>query len=178
LKSSLISRGKSVESLHGGSNVGLVELASSVLRNVGVAGLRVNTIVSNDVFEGIGHESSIASLVTVAVRAVHQVLLRETDEGLSTLKNVGSFKRSGGRERPARSALSLILDTGDGIRLAPINRGRESSLVGGGGDGSLGPGRGFPGSRSDSQVGSEVKGAEFLVGEVTEFVHGNSEALG
>jgi len=65
-ESGFISGLNSVVSLHGGSNVGLVELASSILRNVGVAGFRVDTVVGDDVLHGINHETAIASLVAEA----------------------------------------------------------------------------------------------------------------
>jgi len=169
----------SVVSLHGGSNVGGVELARSVLRNVGVRGFRVDTVVGDDVLEGIDHETSVASLVSERSRAVHQVLLRKTDEGLSSLKNVGSFERSGGRERPARSALSLVLDSGDGVLLSPVHRGGESrKRISGERDGALRPGGAFPGGRSDVKLGSEVVSLEFIVGKISEFVHSEGESGG
>jgi len=176
-ESGFISGLNSVVSLHGGSNVGLVELASSILRNVGVAGFRVDTVVGDDVLHGINHETAIASLVAEASRAVHQVLLRETNEGLSSLENVSSFERSGGRERPARSALSLVLDSSYGILGSPVHRG-GNSLLGAESNGSLGPWATFPRSRSDAKSSSEVIGLELIVGEITEFIHSDREASG
>jgi len=66
----------------GGSDVGLGEVASSILSGVGVEALGVDTLVIDDVLHGLGHETSIAALVSVRVRAVHDVLLGEGDEGL------------------------------------------------------------------------------------------------
>jgi len=112
-----------------GSNIAGLEVASSVLSSVRVRGFRVNTVVGNDVVHGSSHQTSIETFVSLSGRAVDQVLFGETDQRFGS-KEVASFNRSGGRERPARSALSLILDGGDGTLGGPVKRVREGNVGG------------------------------------------------
>jgi len=85
---------------------------------VWVLGFGVNTAILNNPFEGVVHESSLASVVSV-VGALDEFFL---GEGLEVLGGqvVLTFHVSGGGERPAGSALSLVLDVGDGSVLSPI----------------------------------------------------------
>jgi len=68
--------------LQSGSNVLGVEVASSILSSVGIAGLGINSLVRNDVVHGLSHESSITSLVSLRSRAIHEVLLGQRNEFL------------------------------------------------------------------------------------------------
>lgn len=92
--------------------VGSIVLAGSINSLVGVLALKGDSVI-NDVVEGIIHESSVASLVSILGRAVAQLLFGERKKVL-VLEEVSTFKGSGGGESPARSALTLILDGGDG----------------------------------------------------------------
>ena len=82
------------------TNVSGVEAAFFVPSHVGVAALGVNSVVFDDVLEGIVHESSVASLVALCSGAVHEVLLTQGDQvprGIEVL----SLQGAGGTEGPA-----------------------------------------------------------------------------
>lgn len=112
----------------GGTNVGRVELARvGASGGVRVGGLSINTMVVDDVLEGLVHKSSVATLVSLVSGAIDKVLLRERDELLG-LQEVSTLNGTSSRERPARSALTLVLDRGDGTMVSPIPRGRDSNL--------------------------------------------------
>jgi hypothetical protein len=138
----------------GGTNVGSVEAALALDGLVGVGGLGVNTVVLDDVLESLVHQTTVAgederrrrtkarhkpAIVTLGTRAVNEVLLRERDE-VSSGKAVLSLEGAGGREGPARAALSLVLDRGDDTLGAPVDLGGEGANIGGGG--GLGDGGG------------------------------------
>lgn len=126
---------------------------------VRVVVLSAETIGCN-VLEGVVHESSVASHVTVFGVAGDELLLGEGD-GVSVLLEVSSLHSTGGGEGPAGSAGSLVLDVGDVSGPNPVN-----GIVGlyalEGVDiaGSL-----FPGGRL-----GKVKGLELVEGEVGELV--------
>jgi len=80
---------------------------------------------------------------------------------------VASFNRSSGRERPARSTLSLVLHVSNSSLLSPVNRCRKSS------GGSLS----YVSWDLFGDSSSQVDFAEFLNGEISKFVHSNSEGL-
>jgi len=145
--------------------VGGAVLAGSILSSVGVRGLGVDTVVGDDVLEGISHETTIATLVTLGTRAINQVLLGEGDEGLG-VQEVSTLNGASGGERPAGTALALVLDASDGTFFPPINRGRESRDIDfNGGFGNL----------NVSLLQTLEKAVEFIVGEISELVHANSE---
>ncbi len=85
---------------------------------------------------------------------------------------MSTLSGTGGRERPAGSALALVLDVGNGALVSPIERGRQ-------GAGSLG----LEGGGQTTKVGSAVEVetleylAEFLSGQVTKLVHAQGEGL-
>jgi len=87
-------------------------LAGLVSGNIGVVALRADTI-GGDPSEGVVHQTAIASLVARAASAVNQHLFREGRQ-LLVLDEHGTLERAGSGESPARSALTLILDGGDG----------------------------------------------------------------
>jgi len=112
----------------GGTNVVPVESAGvGSSGGVRVRSFGVNTSVLDDVLESLIHETTVASLVSFGGGAVDEVLLGEGDEVLGG-QEVGTFSGTSGRERPARSALSLVLDVGDGTVLSPIPRGRDRHI--------------------------------------------------
>jgi len=147
-----------------GSGVG----ASSVLSGVRVGRLGVDTSVGDDVLHGLSHESTVAALVALAPRAVHEVLLRERDELLGA-EEVATLGGTSGGEGPARSALLLVLDGSDGTLLRPVPGGGGSS---GSERGSLPVLEGVSGHLEAVEVLSELS-----VGHVSESVHGEGEAV-
>jgi len=147
------------------TTVGGVVLAGSVLSSVRIGRLGIDTTVGDDVDEGLSHEATIATLIALRSRAVNQVLLGEADKGASE-ESVSTFNRASSGERPARTALALVLDTSDYALGPPVNRGWE------GGNVDL-KRRGGNIEVNLLQALEEV--VEFVVGEVSEFVHANSE---
>lgn len=77
---------------------------------------------SLNIFEGVIHQSSVTSFISIFSRAINELFFRERLKSLF-FNERGSFKGSGGREGPARSTLSLIFDGGDGSSFVPIDRG-------------------------------------------------------
>jgi hypothetical protein len=96
--------------------------------------------------------------------AVNKVLLRESNE-LGLGQKVGTFGGTSGRERPARSALSLVFDVGDGSVLSPIPRGRNRHI-----DGNF---RDVFDDLGDVHAASPS--GELFSSLISEFVDGNSE---
>jgi hypothetical protein len=148
-------------------------LASSIGSSVWVRSLRADTLVVDDELESVIHQTTVAALVSFSSRAVNQLLLRERQE-LSSVDEDVSFSRSSGGEGPARSALSLVLDWGDGSGGFPIDRGWEGREVElqliGDVDRSLLLGT----------VSSGITSGELISSEVSELVdtHGPGESLG
>jgi len=71
-----------------------------------------------------GGETSIAGFVLEElVVAIEELLLRERSKSIS-LDLPDTFEASSGRESPARTALTLILDGGNGSSSAPVDGGR------------------------------------------------------
>lgn len=61
-----------------------------------------------DVLESLVHQTAVATLVAVLGGAVDQLLLGQRDQATSLAEPL-TFQRAGGRERPARAALTLVL---------------------------------------------------------------------
>jgi len=153
---------------HGGADVGLVESASSVASSVGIRGLGVDSLVGNDVVERVSHQTSIAAFVSVAGGTIDQVLFGEGDKAAG-LDLVASFNSSGGGERPARSALALVLNSGDGTLGNPVH--------GGGGIG-VGTDDGRRVSNvGDVHVKSQIGLCELSRSQITQRIHSKSEGL-
>ena len=70
------------------------------------------------IVESIGHGATIATVVFVDT--VHQSLFGEIGQ-FAGLDSFESFNGAGGRESPARSAVALVLDRGDGVVLSPVH---------------------------------------------------------
>jgi len=102
--------------LKGGVGVGVVS-AVSVFAGVGVVGLE-DGVVGLEVLEGGGLVSTVAS--EGKGDAIDELLLGEGHK-FAVSDEVGSLEGSGGGEGPARSALSLILDGGDGTGINPVD---------------------------------------------------------
>jgi len=86
------------EARESSGRVGRVVLASSILSSVGIAGFSIDTTVGDDVLHGLGHETSVATLVSFAGGAIHKVLFGEGNHFLSLVEVMASFSRSSGRE--------------------------------------------------------------------------------
>jgi len=98
LKSGFRSRLNIVEVGDGGTNVVSVEFAS--VRSSGsvwVGSFGINSTVLDDVLEGLIHQTTIATHVSLGGGAVNQVLFGEGDE-LLVLDEVGTFGGSSGGE--------------------------------------------------------------------------------
>eukprot|EP00047_Mylnosiga_fluctuans_P019227 m.80297 g.80297 ORF g.80297 m.80297 type:complete len:442 (-) comp8035_c0_seq2:29-1354(-) len=132
--------------------------------SVGVVGLAGDATVLLDVLEGVVHQTTVAALVALGGGAIHEVLLGEGDEVLGGLE-VGTLERASGGERPARAALALVLDGGDGTLGAPVDITgvdlREGDLV----------------ADARGVEGAEVGGLELSQGEISELVHANGEGV-
>ena len=162
------SGGNGLEAGHGGGLVGDVVSAlqgSSGL--VRVARFAVNTVVVDDVLESISHFTTLATLTSVRSGAINKVLFRKSDKGVSREFPL-SFHGASGGEGPARAALSLVLDGGDSTSISPINTGWE--CLGRVGDEQVVLGEWL------SALVTVHSSAEFLVGEVSEVVHGELDA--
>ena len=98
------------------------EFARSISSSVWVLSLRLKTVLQG-VIESVIHETTVATLRGESVglvAAVDEVLLRDLWKRVA-LKEGGSLKGSGGGERPAGSALSLVLDTSDSTLFSPVD---------------------------------------------------------
>merc|ERR1719186_804664 len=98
------------------SHISCVEDTLSVHGGVRIGGLSVNALVDDGVVEGLVHEAALATVVTLGLRAIHKILLRQGHK-LASLFEVLSLHGSGGAESPARATLLLIFD-GSHIPLA------------------------------------------------------------
>jgi len=101
LESRFGSRGNVLVVGDGGSNVVSVEFAG--VRSSGgvwVGSFGINSTVLDDVLEGLVHQTSIATHVSLGGGAINQILLREGNK-VSGLEFVGSFDGTSGGERPA-----------------------------------------------------------------------------
>jgi len=83
-----------------GSDLRAVFASGGISGSVGVFALKADSTVLDDVFEGVIHESTLATLVSLTARAIHKLLLRETLERVSG-QEPGTLNGSGGGERPA-----------------------------------------------------------------------------
>lgn len=118
----------------GSTNVLAVKFALGVNTEVWVAGFSVDTVVLDDVVEGVWLQTTIASFVAAlfavvfhaVVAAVNQVLFRQANQCVASEEPL-RFDVTGGTERPAGTAVSLVLDWGDGVLIAPIEGGWEGS---------------------------------------------------
>jgi len=149
----------------GGTRVGRVVLA--LVRSGGgvrVARFSVDTTVGDDVGHSLCHQTTVASLVSLSGRAVNQVLIGVRDQ-LASGESVAAFHRASGGERPAGTALLLVLDSGDDALVSPV----EGGLFG------L---RGYVHSRLYGGSCSEEDSLVFSIGQVSQVVQSNLVCLG
>jgi len=105
--------------LGNGGNIGFT--ARPILSGVIVVLQSIGTI-SDGVLEGTIHDTTVATLAVLLMGAVNKLLGGQIDEFTGRDK-VATFHGSNGGESPARSALSLVLDSGDSSLLAPVDIG-------------------------------------------------------
>jgi intein/homing endonuclease len=167
-ESVLISRGNIRVSGDSGTNVAGVETARvGTSGGVRVRSLSINSLVGNDVLEGLVHETTVATLVAFGGRAIDEVLLRKADERLGG-QEVSTLDGTSGGERPARSALTLVLNSSNGTLGSPVPLGRNIRVNLGLGERSYGLGN----------VHAASPAGELFSGLVSELVDGDSEAFG
>jgi len=140
--------------------------ALAISSSVGIVRFSFET-VGGSVFHSLVHPTTLASVISGV--AIKDLLFREREE-LTSLDEVETFESTGGRERPARAALSLILDGGNSTLVSPING------VGEGSKGTRSSQRGSGGSNlfSTEETGS-IDGLEFSFSQVSELVDGKSD---
>lgn len=157
LEGTLRSGGNVRKSRDGSTNVGSCKSAFSLDSLIRVALLSVNTTVLDDVLESIVHQTTIATLVSVAVRAIHQVLLREGNKvsGRNLVETLGG---TGGREGPAITTLSLVLNGSHSALGHPVDGSRGINFGG------------LEDSRGLGNVGSEVSASVLLIANISEQV--------
>lgn len=117
------------ESRDGTNTLGFgVSAGSSASRSGGVWVVRLEHewVSSGDVLESVVHESTIATVVLGG--AGNELLLREGFEG-SGGNGISTFDGTGGGESPAGTALSLVLDWGNGVSGSPVDGGLEVGFI-------------------------------------------------
>jgi len=100
-------------------------------RCVRIVSFLADTTVLGDPVEGMIHQTTVAAHIgttVLEVVAVNQVLLGEGDQG-AVLVEVSTLKSTSGGERPAGTALALILDRSDSTLGGPINGGSQSGDI-------------------------------------------------
>jgi len=107
--------------------LGLVVSAGSLGGLVGVVTLGLER-VGLGVLESEVHESTVATVVTVGLGAVNELLLGERGE-LAGGNELSTLDGTGGGEGPAGSAHSLVLDGGDTSLGDPVDGGLDVGLV-------------------------------------------------
>jgi hypothetical protein len=165
-------------SFRSSSDIVVVEDISSNIWSLESAGKRsssfirvrtfgINTLVFDDVSEGIVHQTSIASVVSFSDGAIDEILFREGNKFSRSL-GVSSFNGSGGGEGPARTALSLVLNGGNNSVGSPVDGCRDTGLEF----------NFFDAIVFDSEVQTIVHRSEFVSGKIGELVQGNVESAG
>jgi len=86
----------------------------------------LSVLVGEQPLEGVLHQTTVAALVNGVAR--DELLLGEGGQ-VVTGEEPLALNASGGGERPARSALALILDVGDGTLGTPVNAAASGGLL-------------------------------------------------
>lgn len=147
----------------GGKSEGGVVLARSLDALVGVSSFGFEG-GSFEVSESVVHQTTVAALVVLGV-AVDELLFGERGQVLAQLDDVLSFDGTSGGESPARAALALVLNGGDGTGGDPVDGG--GSLETSSFDGERGLG-----GLLDGLVVTKVESLEFILREIRELVDG------
>jgi len=165
-QSSFISLRNIVEAGQGSSAIcSVVSAGVRASGGVWVRSFSINSMVGDDILEGLVHEATIASLVSLGGRAIDQILLGEAWE-TSGFQEVGTFSGTSGGETPATSALLLVLNSSDGSFGSPVPRGWGGRRCVCYGNCCLG------------DIHSVGPSSKFLTGFISEFVQGNSKSFG
>ena len=149
-------------------NIGVTLL---ILSNIGIIFLRVDVVIK-DIIISEAHKSAIATHVSVFSRAVDEFLLRNAGNLNLLVNGISRLKGTGGGKSPARTALSLILNSLNLFGLDPVDllrvridrvnvRGRILTL----------------GSFTDFWEVHEILGLTLSEGQVTELVNAESVSL-
>jgi hypothetical protein len=93
---------------------------NTIARDVWVAGFGgdIAVLAADQPAPCVVHETTVAAIICRIAR--NELLLRDSDERVACEEPL-TFDASGGRERPAAAALTLILDTSNGSLRAPID---------------------------------------------------------
>jgi hypothetical protein len=111
-----------------GANVGnnslRLEAALVVSSLIGISLLAADTLVVNDVLEGVPHQTTIASSIAISLLvavlvAINKLLFREGNK-IASLQEVLTLNVTSGTESPAASAGSLVLWWGNGTLFTPV----------------------------------------------------------
>lgn len=127
-------------SLHGADVVGTDHVVGGGLDTGSSTVVSARTVLGGVLVRGLSHEVVLGSVVegsslpstgasVVGFVAINELLLGERQKS-SGLDEVASFKGGSGGERPARSALSLVLDRVDGSLGSPVERSTGGSGTG------------------------------------------------
>ncbi len=113
-------------------NLGVASTSSlGGARDIWVSSFSADTAILLDPLESIIHQTTIAAHVSAAVLevvTVNKVLFREGLQGLVGIE-ISTFQSTSGGERPARTALTLVLDTSDGTSRHPVNSSGEGGDI-------------------------------------------------
>lgn len=134
-----------------------------IFSGVWVALLRADSSSVEDVLESVGWKTTSASVVIEGSGAVNKLLFRSVGEVSTVLNHSVSLNSTNGRESPAATARTLVLDGGNSVMLSPVP-GSWSSL-----DGLDCLGVGGRAVLLSGGVEVEV-GLEFVIGHVREFI--------
>lgn len=93
-------------------------LAGTINSLVGIGSFSGDTMLRDEVESSV-HKTTIATFVTV-LGTINQVLFGERSEFLGR-EEESTFNSTSGGERPARTALTLILNRSDGTLSGPVN---------------------------------------------------------
>jgi len=105
--------------------LGGIVLARAILSSVGIVRFLFDTLLGNISNSSVS-QTTVATLVDVSV-AINELLFSEGEE-LAVVDEVETFEDTGSRERPARTAVSLVLDGGDGTLVSPIDGVGETTV--------------------------------------------------
>jgi len=157
-----------LEGRNGGSDGFSRRSASALLGRVHVVGFSRDSFVLDHVLEGAVHPTTVATLVALGTRTVHQLLFGQRHQRVA-FDRPHSLNRTSGRERPAGPALALVLNSSDSFG-TPVNAGW------------VGLGSSFLRSILRTNVGvvnvnvAGVGRRKFSRRQITERVHPHSEA--
>jgi len=124
------------------------------------------TLVFDDIFESIVHQTTRAPVVAKGLRAVNEFLLGQREERAG-LDEMSTFHGAGGGERPTAATLALVLDGSHSALGGPVNGGGGFDVA-------------EIGNVARAQIralmflnSSNIGRSKFFPSQVAEFVHGH-----